>query len=113
MYAVRDAATIVPCGTAEPRGADGELRVLVREGGAVIARPRQPGEWDPPEDVAFIIYRDGEPQLMIKCPDCGVVTTTNHDVLLEGDVPTVSPSIVCPTEGCSFHKWLRAGRWER
>lgn len=45
----------------------------------------------------------------ISCPDCGKVAELDHDV---DEFGVVTPSVVCPVENCSFHRWVRLGQWK-
>lgn len=46
--------------------------------------------------------------IWVSCPDCAAVGMLDHDVADDG---AVSPSLVCPREGCGFHAWARLGGW--
>ena len=46
--------------------------------------------------------------LSVKCPDCGGVGILSHEVNSEG---VVSPSLVCPYDGCSFHRFVKLEGW--
>ena len=45
----------------------------------------------------------------VSCPTCGQVGTLDHEVAADG---TVSPSLVCPRDGCAFHEYVRLAGWE-
>lgn len=43
------------------------------------------------------------------CPDCRQTgALVDHEILANG---RVHPSVVCPTEGCTFHKWIVLDGW--
>jgi hypothetical protein len=68
------------------------------------ARPgtTPPGHWSPLRD-------GGRWSASIACPQCGVLATlTDHSIAADG---TVSPSVVCPTSGCSWHVQARLLGW--
>ncbi len=45
----------------------------------------------------------------ICCPDCGTVGSLDgHAIDRDG---LVSPSVVCPKDGCEFHKWIQLSHW--
>ena len=47
----------------------------------------------------------------IACPECGkVCSLTNHKIDADGKV---SPSVVCPGDGCSFHEHIILDGWKR
>ena len=44
------------------------------------------------------------------CPICGTLAMLiDHEIAPDG---TVTPSVVCPTEGCDFHEFVRLEGWE-
>ncbi len=44
------------------------------------------------------------------CPRCGLTgSLADHEIRPDG---TVSPSVVCPGEGCDFHAFIRLGGWK-
>jgi hypothetical protein len=42
------------------------------------------------------------------CPKGHGLTLTKHSIAATGEV---SPSVVCPSPGCSFHEYVRLDRW--
>jgi hypothetical protein len=46
--------------------------------------------------------------VLVRCPGCGQIATLDHDVADDG---TVTPSLVCPVEGCNFHEFVRLDGW--
>lgn len=45
----------------------------------------------------------------VACPDCGrTASLSGHDIADDG---TVTPSVVCPYEGCSFHDYVKLEGW--
>jgi hypothetical protein len=49
---------------------------------------------------------------MLPCPKCGLGTRLvfdSHQVEVRDGLITVSPSLVCPQEGCGWHVWLKNG----
>jgi hypothetical protein len=44
----------------------------------------------------------------VTCPNGHGLTLRGHAISQSGDV---SPSVVCPVEGCSFHRFVRLDRW--
>lgn len=53
--------------------------------------------------------RDGERTATMSCPECGeVASLSNHEIAPNGDV---SPSVVCPHEGCGFHRYVTLEGW--
>lgn len=52
----------------------------------------------------------GEPPAapLLRCPQGHMARLTSHQIAANG---AVSPSIVCPEEGCSWHVWGRLEGW--
>lgn len=49
--------------------------------------------------------------IVMNCPKCGVDSTMAlvvHTVMDDGNV---SPSYVCPQDGCTFHEHVKLGDW--
>jgi len=46
----------------------------------------------------------------IGCPICGCHAALDHDVADDG---TVTPSLVCPQDDCSFHDWGILEDWDK
>lgn len=42
------------------------------------------------------------------CPNGHGLTLRNHSIAVTGEV---SPSVICPRPGCSFHEFVRLERW--
>lgn len=64
----------------------------------------EPGEWKPAIDAS-----NGKRSASIVCPLCKQRSWLDHAIADDG---TVSPSIVCPTEGCTFHVAGRLLSWD-
>lgn len=47
-------------------------------------------------------------RVCIKCPKCERIGMLDHNV---ADGGTVTPSLDCPAEGCSFHEFVRLEGW--
>ena len=44
------------------------------------------------------------------CPKCGEAASLfGHTIAVDG---TVTPSVVCPQEGCTFHEFIRLEAWK-
>ena len=46
---------------------------------------------------------------LLRCPKGHLATLDDHEIAADG---TVSPSVVCPMEGCGFHETLKLLDWE-
>lgn len=46
--------------------------------------------------------------VFIRCPECKEKARTDHSV---DDFGNISPSVVCPFEGCDFHDYVRLEGW--
>lgn len=57
------------------------------------------------EKPPYWFLRHGQPWL--KCPR-GHIARFNHEISDDG---TVSPSVVCPEQGCRFHEMIRLLDW--
>jgi hypothetical protein len=55
------------------------------------------------QGVWFYVNRDGKRCVKVSCPECGTIGSLDHDVNEDGDV---SPSLQCPRDGCTFHKFV-------
>ncbi len=51
---------------------------------------------------------DGAPVVRVTCPGCAQEYALDHEIAEDG---TVSPSLDCPTEGCSFHDYAQLVDW--
>ena len=46
---------------------------------------------------------------MVNCRDCGkTASLSDHTIAANGEV---TPSLVCPTDGCSFHEFVTLVGW--
>lgn len=55
-------------------------------------------------------YRKINPfNAVLCCPDCGETGGLDHEIDNDG---TVTPSLVCPNDGCSFHEMVKLKDWE-
>ena len=59
-------------------------------------------------------HRDGAPDnilaVSVACPACGKIAgLEDHKIDVTGEV---SPSVVCPREGCIFHDWVTLYGWK-
>lgn len=61
------------------------------------------GRWRP-------VLLDGERTARIACPSCGTLGLLDHEIAEDG---AVSPSVVCPRDGCGWHEWIRQSTEER
>ena len=53
--------------------------------------------------------RTGSRTAIVSCPDCGEsAALSDHEIDAAGDV---TPSLVCPAKGCSFHEHVRLVGW--
>ncbi len=46
---------------------------------------------------------------LFKCPNGHIGSLSGHDIAQDG---TVSPSVVCPEDGCDFHEFIKLKGWE-
>jgi len=52
---------------------------------------------------------DGARSALVTCPLCGQPSSLDgHQIGVDG---AVSPSLVCPREGCTWHVWVRLEGW--
>lgn len=63
------------------------------------------GTWQPVAESSRHIFK-----ARICCPGCGYDCTLRgtHDVADDG---AVSPSLVCPNDGCGFHEFVKLEGW--
>lgn len=45
---------------------------------------------------------------IVWCPKCDLRAGLDHDISDDG---TVTPSLVCPHDGCDFHEWVQLAGW--
>jgi hypothetical protein len=63
---------------------------------------RRPGTWWP--------WLAGESQrVTVWCGACGRSATIDHDIAADG---TVTPSLMCPYDGCGWHVFARLEGWQ-
>ncbi len=77
------------------------FRTFPRNDGTVKA----PGTWRRVAEAARAVW-----VALVCCPQCGVECSLRGTHAVEAD-GTVRPSLVCPTEGCSFHEHVRLDGW--
>ena len=54
--------------------------------------------------------RDGARTASLSCPECGrVASLSDHTIDAAGNV---SPSVVCPYQGCTWHVFVKLEGWE-
>lgn len=64
--------------------------------------------WGDPGTWRGLQTADGR-SASVTCPECGEsATLTGHDISDDG---TVTPSVVCPHDGCSWHAWVKLDGW--
>jgi len=63
---------------------------------------KNPGQWRG-------LKADGVRTAGLSCPDCGQVASLSHHKIDQDGI--VTPSVVCPTEGCKFHEWIKLDGW--
>lgn len=60
-----------------------------------------PGTWR--------LWRPGPPPLVfMACPKCMLIAMLDHEIAADG---TLTPSVQCAKEGCSFHESVRLVGW--
>lgn len=52
---------------------------------------------------------DGRKSAMVTCGNAHIASLADHDIGLGG---YVTPSLVCPEEGCGWHEWVRLDGWD-
>ena len=60
------------------------------------------------------VYRrgtsNGKKTATMSCPDCGQSASLSEHSIYDGG--KVSPSVVCPNDGCNFHEYVKLLLWE-
>lgn len=65
-----------------------------------LAAGAEPGTWVPlGENNAMVTCRDNREH---------VATLSGHEIDEDG---VVTPSLVCPYDGCKFHEWVKLEGW--
>lgn len=67
--------------------------------------PSSPGTW-------FWEGMDGYIILIFHCPQCLHVFRFGKNVHSIAPDGTVTPSVVCPWRGCSFHEFVKLTEWD-
>lgn len=62
-----------------------------------------PGTWN-----KWFIRETGLYAVMFKCTNGHIGTLMDHQITNDG---TVSPSVVCPKDGCGYHEWIKLEGW--
>lgn len=63
----------------------------------------KPGTWK------GLTLSEGGRSASFTCPKCGqLAVLIDHDIADDGEV---SPSVVCPNDGCTFHEYVRLDGW--
>lgn len=62
----------------------------------------EPLTWKP-------VTSDGRRTAMLVCSNGHAGSIANHEIASDG---TVTPSVVCATENCSFHEFVKLVGWE-
>ncbi len=57
-----------------------------------------------------IVKRDGKETVKMICPDCLSEAALNHRIEKDG---TIRPSVICPSETCTFHRNVKLEEWDR
>ena len=60
-------------------------------------------QWEPSK------RSDGVRTAFLTCPECG--NSYSLTGLAIADDGVVTPSVVCPCEGCNFHEWVKLIGW--
>lgn len=63
-----------------------------------------PGTWSKAKMV------DGQPTALACCVNGHIASLSGHDIAADG---TVTPSLVCPEDGCIFHEFVQLDNWMR
>ena len=61
----------------------------------------EPGTWK------GLKTKDGR-KASFTCPNGHTGVLTDHEILADG---SVHPSVVCPTDGCNFHEFIKLEGW--
>lgn len=61
----------------------------------------KPGTWKP-------VYVDMKRTAKLACPGCGNAAVLDHEIAPDG---TVTPSVECPFEPCTFHDDVKLLGW--
>lgn len=67
--------------------------------------PRDPLTWAP---LLEPIAEGHRRSAWIKCRNGHLATLTDHQIAHDG---TVTPSVVCPADGCDFHEHVQLAGW--
>lgn len=78
----------------------------------MVVERDQSGERHPARGKWRPVVLDGENVAQLRCPTCGQTayldSVSGHSIDADG---FVQPSVVCPTDGCGFHEFVKLGEW--
>jgi hypothetical protein len=70
--------------------------------------PRDPRRLDDGTAPAKAHWWPWHGTAMLSCPNGHIASLRDHEIAVDG---TVTPSVVCPWDGCNFHQSLRLLEW--
>ena len=77
---------------------------------SVVTLPRESEHWPSPGTWTLVRSKErGQVTARVACVDCGQSAPIwFHEITADG---TVTPSLVCPMEGCSWHVHIKLDGW--
>ncbi len=69
---------------------------------------RGSGLWPGPGEYTRVLS-DGVKTARLCCPDCNTIGLLDHQIAADG---RLTPSLGCPTAGCTFHEHAILADWE-
>ena len=75
--------------------------ININRHGDANAGPMSPLRWR-------TVHLDGRPQQAVCCANGHAAFLDDHEIAADG---TVSPSLVCPEDGCDFHEFVKLEGW--
>lgn len=70
---------------------------------------RATGDWAGAGEWKGLRTESGDRTASVGCPKCGGLASLRDHNIDAGGI--VTPSLVCPYEGCDFHEWVRLQGW--
>lgn len=74
----------------------------------IVLRPAT-SDWPQAGEWKGLRLGGGRRSASVGCPECGQLAHLDDHIISKDG--TVTPSLVCPYEGCSFHAFVRLEGW--
>lgn len=76
----------------------------------ILKRAEPESRWDAAPLTWWPGTSDGKRTAIVACVNGHAMSISSHAIAADG---TVSPSLVCPIDGCGWHVFARLDGWEK